>query len=1398
MRVVYRHILLLFFLLPACQKGFSQPGQLQFTHLDANDGLSHNQVNCILKDNEGFLWFGTMSGLNRYDGYSFKIFRHDTKDSTSLSDNYIEGIFQLPDNKLWINTRNGSDIYDPATEAFDRNEDAYLRSLHLPPGTVHAVIEDQHGDYWFIYAGIGLNRYDAHTEKIVHIGGKTAHSLSDNHITGAGFDSSGHLWVIHNNGIIEELDARDRRIMYRTDTLFKLVKVDSLGYNIFIDRQNDLWIYAPGTTSGLYYFSSVSHQLIHFAKDAGKISLNNNVVYGVVQDKKGIIWVGTDHGGINLINKKDFSVRYLMHNPEDPNSLSQNSVYALYKDNSGIIWVGTYKKGISYYNEIFDRFPLYSHDPGNIRSLPYEDVNRFVEDKDGNLWIGTNGGGLIYFDRKNNTYKQYLHEKSNSNSLCNNVVVGLYLDDENKLRIGTYLGGLDCFDGKTFTHYYHIEGDTSSLSNNSVWDIFEDTNSDLWIATLGGGLDKFDRRTKKFIHVLGKRDGSTQLSYVSVITEDRSGNLWVGTAGGIEVIDLHTGQVTYYNHISGDPNSLSNDNINTIFQDSRGWIWVGTREGLDYFDAATKKFHSLYIQDGLPDNTILTLLEDNEHRLWLGTPNGLSCMTATIGPHGNKFSFFNYNESDGLQGREFNDKSALKTKDGYLIFGGANGFNLFDPSQIIINKYVPPIVFTDLQIFNKSISIGEKIKKHIILTRSITETKSITLPYGANDFSIVFAALGYDHPDNNQAGNGQGRYAYKLDGFNTGWIYSNGNTHKATYTNLDPGKYVFRVKASNNDGIRGNQEATIQVIVLPPFWKTIWAYIIYALVVIGMLYIARNILLYRARMNFQIEHQQHEAQRMHELDMMKIRFFTNISHEFRTPLTLILTPLERMLNQTEDGNLKKQLQLIHRNARRLLHLVNQLLDFRKLEVQEIKLTPVKGDMIRFIKEIVYSFTDVADKKNIHFTLETFLETLVTHFDSDKLERILFNLLSNAFKFTPENGTITVSLDIFSPLIGGDQGGTFLRIKVEDTGIGIPPEKQEKIFERFFQHDMPPAVVNPGSGIGLAITKEFVRLHQGTISVESEPGKGSCFTILLPVETSATGAGLKEEKKEAVSVPLTAGIRQEPTLKTHRKKYTLLLIEDNEDFRFYLKDNLSVYFNVTEASDGKSGWETALSQKPDLIVSDIMMPEMNGIDLSKRLKNDSRTAQIPVILLTARGSEEQRIEGYRAGVNDYIVKPFNFEILLARIRNLLAEKKHQHKAEAPKVNISPSETQFPSLDEKFIEDAKAIVEKNISNPDFSVEELSRSLYVSRVTLYKKMVSITGKTPVEFIRIVRLKRAAGLLERGMNVSQAAYETGFNNPKYFTKYFKEAFAMLPSEYVKEKKGNEQGFDTNSSDHF
>ncbi|MGN6637306.1 MAG: hybrid sensor histidine kinase/response regulator transcription factor, partial [Mucilaginibacter sp.] len=534
-------------------------------------------------------------------------------------------------------------------------------------------------------------------------------------------------------------------------------------------------------------------------------------------------------------------------------------------------------------------------------------------------------------------------------------------------------------------------------------------------------------------------------------------------------------------------------------------------------------------------------------------------------------------------------------------------------------------------------------------------------------------------------------------------------------------------------------------------------------------------------MQFALEKQREEAERMHELDLMKIRFFTNVSHEFRTPLSLIMAPVDKILKQVKEPDIQRQLQMVNRYARRLLNLVNQLLDFRRMEYQELKLHEKSGDIIKFIRELSYSFNDIGEQKHISFMFDTEIEEFYTSFDHDKIERIIFNLLSNAYKFTPQGGQVSVLLNVLEK---DDKESRLLEIKVIDTGIGIPEDKKEKIFEPFFQNDIPGSMLNLGSGIGLSITKEFVRLHGGRIIVESEFNQGSCFTVLLPVQ--------ELDRSLFIDTPTTIehDLAYVPEVNTHKpignntrdaKKPTILLVEDNEDFRFYIKDNLKDFFNIIEAENGKKGWQKALSMHPNLVVSDISMPEMSGIDLCMKLKGDSRTSAIPVILLTALIGEEQQLKGLETGATDYMTKPFNFEILLSKIRNILSQQEHMRKTYQKQVEVSPTEVHVDSPDEQFLKKVLMLIDNNISNPNFSVEELSDEMFVSRYTLYKKILALTGKTPNELVRSMRLKRAAQLLETGhLTISQVGHKVGFKSQKYFVKAFKSEYNTIPSRYA------------------
>jgi signal transduction histidine kinase/DNA-binding response OmpR family regulator/streptogramin lyase len=1360
-----------------CIQVWGQTKQYRFSRINVNHGLSHNQIKTIYKDARGFVWLGTLSGLNRYDGFNITVFRNNPADTASVISNDIVKLFEGPGGKMWINTWSGLCVYNPVTETFDRNVNKILRSISIPEGLLRDIKKDSRKNYWFIHSSEGLYRYSESSGQTVGVTHQEADttSLCDNIIYAWTEDPKGNVWVVHANGILEKIDPITLKVVYRNRVLNKLFKNESLEYNMVSDSDGDLWLFLTNNNAGIYYFNAAHNKWLHFDKSTSTPRLNADIIRGVAQDDQGIIWVATDHGGMDLINKKDFSVSYILNNNEDEKSLSQNSINVLYKDRDGIIWAGTFKNGVSFYHPNINRFTLFRHEVANPQSLPFNDINAIVEDAKHNLWIGTNGGGIIYFDRARNTYTQYLHNPKNPNSLSTNVIVSLFIDRNKILWIGTYFGGLISFDGKKFTRYNHNVNDPASIGDNSIWEIFEDSQDNLWIGTLTKGLDLFDRKNNKFLHYPLGGVNSVHATYITAFMEDREGNLWIGTGYGIDVLEKQSGRFMHYLNQQNDLTSLSNNNILSIHEDSRGLIWIATHGGLNLFDKKSKKFTVYREEDGLPHSAILTILEDKNANLWLSTPHGLSNVVIQYKPgqaDSLSLHFKNYDEADGLQGKQFNENAACLTAKGELIFAGGNGFNLFRPEDIGVNTQKPEVILTNFEIFNKSVKIGEEVNGNIILKQAINHTTEITLRHSDNVFSIGFTALNYFHPEKCE-------YKYKLEGFDKDWTTTNATQRTVTYTNLDPANYTFKVKAANNDGIWNEIPTTLSITVLPPFWKTKTAFVLYALSILGALALARWLILVNERMRFKIQQERQEAHQLHELDMMKIKFFTNVSHEFRTPLTLILTPLEKMLKHTPEGEQRNQFQLIQRNARRLLNLVNQLLDFRKMEVQEIKFNPSEGDVVKFIREVFHSFSDLSEKKNIKFTFQSSVQELETLFDQDKLEKILFNLLSNAFKFTPEGGFVAVDLNIRN--IDDEK---WLEINVRDSGIGIPPDKQDKIFERFFQHDLPKSMVNQGSGIGLSITKEFVKIHGGSISVKSEPEKGSCFTVMLP---------LAEIMHQTLANPvvfaeLSANEAQEEhdTSKDRAgRKPVLLLVEDNEDFRFYLKDNLKLHYDILEARNGNEGLQRALASLPDLIVSDIMMPEMNGIELCKKIKGDQRTSHIPVILLTARTAEEQKMEGFESGANDYVTKPFNFEILQSRIKNLITQREAFQKKFHKHIDVRTADIQITSMDEKLIQNAIKIVEDNIGDPEFSVEEFSRELGMSRVHLYKKLLALTGKSPIEFIRTIRLQRAAQLLEKSqLTVSEIAYQVGFNNPKYFSKYFRDHFNVLPSVYANGKK--------------
>lgn len=1354
---------------------FAQENNYQFSQLDVSNGLSSNQINSIYKDTRGFMWFGTASGLNRYDGYEFKVYKHRRGDNGSLIDNYIEGMYAGPDNKLWIYTHLGFCEYDPVADRFSSNVINDLHSYGVFANNLKLIKGGAGGSYWFITADEGIYCYHPDTKKTAFYGavGGSSIVLHSNSVSDVVTMDANIAWIIYTDGVIDKIDLQNHKILSRTAALADENTHRILNYRAVADSAQNLWIYVLSSAEGLFRLNTKTNVVSHFSRASGVLSLNSSVITSVVPKSADKIWVGTDSGGINIIDTKDNKVSYVMNRMDDQKSLRGNCAL-LYRDNTGIIWAGTFKEGISYYHPQIIKFPLVRHYMLDASSLPDEDVDCFAEDAAGNLWIGTNGGGLMFYNIKTKRYTVYKHNSADPNSLTNDVVVSLHIDHNNKLWIGTYFGGVDRMEGNRFVHYKHKDGAPGSISDDRVFTILEDASSRLWFGTFTGGLNIYDPKTDSFIH-----PRMAKLSdYTAKFYEDRQNNIWIARDRGIDVIESN-GQHKQYVNEPGNNNSLVANDVNDILQDKTGLYWIATKEGLSILNARTGRFINLQDAQGLPSNNVKNILEDNEGHIWLSTTNGLAAISLARNNNGYTYQIHKYSEMDGLQGREFNVNAAFKTRNGSMIFGGPNGFNWFNPLNISTFSIKPQLTFTDFQVSNNSVNAGDTINGKVILVKSISYTHDITLTHSENAFSISFADCDYFNP-------GKITYQYKLEGFDTQWLTANGNLRRATYTNLDAGDYTFKVRAININQPGEQSAISMHIRILPPFWKTTFAYFLYLAAIAGILLYIRHRGIIKLKREFErnqeklenerkIAREREEAHRLHELDLMKIKFFTNVSHEFRTPLSLIISPIDTLIKSCDKPEKVVQLQMIKRNGKRLLNLVNQLLDFRKMESKELKLNLQKDDIVGFISEVSASFTDMAEHNHINYLFESLAGPLCAKFDHDKIERILFNLLSNAFKFTASGGNISVLVNVLDQ-DAAEPEKKLLEIKVMDTGIGIPKEKQERIFEPFFQVNLPENMLNQGSGIGLSITHEFVKMHSGTIRVESEPDNGSCFIVQLPLNAEEDMQSAEPANRQISPSPKSAV----PAQKTN-KKPVVLLIEDNDDMRFYLKDNLKNTFNIVEAVNGREGWQKALALHPNLIVSDVSMPEMSGVELCKKIRDDYRTNHIPIILLTALTEEKDQLAGLTNGANDYITKPFNFEILLSKINGLLSMQENMKNTYQKQKEIQVEDMVIVSEDEKFLQNVFACIEKNLTNYNFSVEELSSQMALSRVSLYKKMLTLTGKTPVDCIRTVRLKKAVQLLEKSqLNIASIAYEVGFNNPTYFSKVFKDEYGSVPSEYI------------------
>ncbi len=1359
-----------------------------FQRITTDDGLSQSDVNTIIQDDDGFMWFGTHDGLNRYDGYSFKIFKPDFQKENSIPSNLIYSLEKDQNGNLWIGTTGeGLVLFDRAKEKFTTYKNSNEDSKSISSNNIVNLYKDSENKLW-IGTRNGLNMIDLKkTNQAVEF---KRFKLEQDPLFFSGNtqsvntvyeDKNGIIWVGGYSGIYRlsrESNGDEYLRLANRDIGLPNVSVRS------IREFNGKLLVA--TNSGLYYQNSLMLEKV-FDGAFNNILIDNNV-----------IWVGTNKGlwkiEIETADKTFKILNKFEYDPKDFNSISKNNIMSLYRDKTGIIWAGTNGGGVNKFDSNRKKF-LHVRKTLDSKSLSYDKIRSFFEDSNNTLWVGTEGGGLNML-KSNKTYNEYYKFTE---------LLNIYAIEEIKRGNKRFL----LFGGQGIPSMYELDITNHQKINfkdivpirdfnNSVFSLLVDSRGYLWIGTYSGGLYRWmlneDKKSYNKQLITHDINNPTSISgnIIRNIFEDSLGNIWIGTSNGLSMLPVaevseSNPRFSVYKREAKNKNSLSHNYILSINEDKDKNIWVGTlggglnklkrqEDGIQY-----QVYKSYSESNGLPNNVVKGVLIDDQKNLWISTNKGLS----KLNPQTEEFK--NYDVNDGLQSNEFQELACLKRKNGEFLFGGVNGFNSFYPRQLRENTFIPETVITNFLISNKEVGVREEIDGEIIINSIISKTKEVKLKYFQNNISFDFASLHYVAPKKN-------KFVYKLDGFDKTWLTTTASKRHASYTNLSPGEYVFKVRSSNNDDLWNENPAQVKVIIKPPFWYTWWAYSFYGLLILAVIFAIVSYYSLKEREKAAVKVQKE----IEHVNKLKLQFFTNISHEFKTPITLILNPIEELLEVIGDNvKVKPKLQIIQRNANSLLRLVHQLMEFRKIEVGETKLAATKSNVIHFVEQITNSFKASARKNDIEIVFESELKKRDIWFDWDKLEKILNNLIFNAIKFTNPGGQIKVKINkssVTDDIIINEKDFSvkYLKIEVEDNGVGIKEEELPFVFHRFYQVNQTRKRTRKGSGIGLAITKDLVELHHGKIEVESKEGKGTKFIIKLPRGKEHL---LPDEIVEPTvsSLPGNYDIELEETIEDLdadlgiidiKLENTVLVVDDNPDIRFLVKEGFSKSYKVLEAKNGKEGLNIALKEMPDIVISDILMPEMDGVELCKALKTNIRTSHIPIILLTALNSVEHRIEGLESGADAYIPKPFKMKLLSVRAEKLIETRDLMRKRFQTEKELTPEKITLNSLDEKFLKKIMDLMEENMSNESYWVDNLVKDMITSRSTLFRKLKKLTGQSPNDFIRMVRLKRAAQLLEQNeLTIAQVSYMVGFADPGYFGKCFRKFFGDSPSNYVKKK---------------
>jgi len=1352
-----------------------QNADIKFSHLFVKNGLSQGWIRCIIQDKYGFLWFGTGDGLNKFDGYKFKIYKNSPGNHNSLVNNNIRKIFQDSKGNLWIATQGGLNIYN-------REMDNFIPVTSTFKHSVEDICENDSGDL-LIATPEGLFLLNSGSFALSPLIGAIYVSVIQK-------DAYSNFLIGTYNGLYK---------LQASTYAYKVIKLDenpgTIDINIraiYRDSEDNIWL---GTNySGLLKLETkdAGYNEIKITKfiynQNDKSSINSGAILSIIEDDADRLWIGVENGGLNMLDLNSLSSQKISFNryvndPMDNESISNNSIQSLYIDDQNTLWIGTYGDGLNYYNKLLHKFATIKKQASTGNTLSDNHINVLYNEKD-YLWIGTENGLNVY-DKKNNSYRHYVHENNNPYSISANAIWSIFRDSRGNMWIGTWAGGLNLMDEKngTFKYFQYRANDEASIGGNNVFQIIETHDKELWIASMSGGVNKYNYQTGKFQRFLHNPfKNSLSNNWVGNIMEYNSNEIWIATSNSVDVYNKKTAKFISFRNDIANKKSISCNGAIELFTDSRKNIWIGTESGLNLFHRKDSSFTYYREEDGLPNNTINAICEDRYNNLWLSTNNGISKFVNGVNLPQNP-EFINFDESDGLQSNEFVRISKCQDENGNIYFGGTNGFNIISPESLKQNSYKPTVVLTEFLLFNKPVKAG----KNTPLKQDISLTTEIVLDNKQTVFTLEFAALNYISPEKSQ-------YAYILEGFEKNWNFV-GAQRIATYTNLSPGKYIFKVKASNNDGIWNEKYTALVIEILPPWWQTWWAKILYFIIIIAALYFFRKYTIISLNVKNQLLLEHIEKQKSEEINKLKMQFFTNISHELRTPLSLILSPLETIINSTkEKPDDKNKLILVYRNAERLFRLANDLMDFVKFDESKLDIKVQHGNIVKFTHEIFAYFNELAVRQQIDYKFNAETSEVNTWFDRDKIEKIVQNLLSNSFKHTPFKGKIVVSIKHLLPEQiqnnAAKIGREYVCISVTDNGPGIAHEFHEKIFKRFYQVPAKDNSFLTGTGIGLALTKSLVELHHGFITVKSEAWKETIFSVYLPIGRDLYKASEIIDKPvdiDTKTIKPPKNWNNNLNEKQQELKYgisKILVVEDNIELREYLVSRLSENYNVIDADNGRSGYEKVTEHEPDLIISDILMPEVTGIEMCKKIRENVTFSHIPVILLTAKATIDDKITGIETGADAYITKPFNVQYLEVVIRKLIETRKSLFQRFSHDIYILPKEMSGNPVDQKFLEKTVNYIHDNIANPELSVDNLAHALCVSKSTAYRKIQSLTGQSVNDFIQIVRLKMAVKLIEEGnLTISEIAYDVGFTSPAYFTKCFKEHYGKLPSFYKKNK---------------